>query len=746
MTDLTPFSGPATIAELAEATGIAKQNVAKRLRATPFQERPHAGHPVKVFAFHHLPEDFQAQLVLHRLRLSNLECSGAPGQGSSKVAQAGRADGTDAAQQPGPFAYDRDALWARFNSLSEKRRDRAHAKLKLIHAAVSLMQHGVPQRQAFERIGRESGTPWRTVEDWWQGNKKRSGCKHYDRQDWLAALADTYVTSAPRAECSEEAWEAFKADYLRLEKPGLQACYRRLLAGAAKHGWTVPDDHTLLRRLKRDVPRWHQVLLRQGEQALMRMFPHYERSVRSLHAMQWINGDGYQHNVFVQWPDGSIERPRTWFWQDVMSRKILAWRVDQTENADLIRSSFADVLAFGVPEHVTIDNTRAAANKWMTGGVRHRYRFKVKEDDPLGIFPMFGCQVHWTSVFNGRGHGQAKPIERAFGIGGMGEVVDKHPRFHGAHTGANPTSKPENYGSAAVPLATFVEVLAETIAMWNAQAGRRTEMGEGVYSFDQVFERSYATAPIKKATEHQRQLCLLCAEAVGVQRDLTFTLQAGAVAGEGRDGRNRYGGALLEAYAGDKIVVRFDPQDLHSHVYAYTLQGAYIGQVPCLEAVGFGDTEAARELSRARNQMLRAVKAAAKAELAMTAIQAGELLSTGATPTVPDAGVVRMFRPAAPARREPTPLTPEQQALQDEMIAEFKAGTAAKKVIHVEPDPTHFYRRYLAICDAMAAGKHIIDDDMAFYQGYHDTSQCREMAQHFADFPQLLNQVGGDLS
>lgn len=86
--------------------------------------------------------------------------------------------------------------------------------------------------------------------------------------------------------------------------------------------------------------------------------------------MQWINGDGYQHNVFVKWFNGEILRPKTWFWQDVASRKIIGWRTDVSENTDSIRLSLMDVFqTYGIPQELTIDNTRAAANKWLTGGV-----------------------------------------------------------------------------------------------------------------------------------------------------------------------------------------------------------------------------------------------------------------------------------------------------------------------------------------------------------------------------------------
>lgn len=84
------------------------------------------------------------------------------------------------------------------------------------------------------------------------------------------------------------------------------------------------------------------------------------------------------------------------------------------ENTDSIRLSLMDVCSkYGLPREITIDNTRAAANKWMTGGVPNRH-FKVKEDDPLGIIPMMGIALHWSSVILGKGHGQAKPVERAW--------------------------------------------------------------------------------------------------------------------------------------------------------------------------------------------------------------------------------------------------------------------------------------------------------------------------------------------
>jgi hypothetical protein len=279
---------------------------------------------------------------------------------------------------------------------------------------------------------------------------------------------------------------------------------------------------------------------------------------------------------------------------------------------------------YGIPEHATIDNTRAAANKWLTGGVPNRYRFTVREDDPLGLLPSLGVQVHWTSVHNGRGHGQAKPVERVFkSEGGIGDDIDKHTTFQGAYTGNNPMAKPENYGDKAIDLEVFMEVLASEIRAWNARPGRNTEMACKKLSFDQVFRESYARAPIRKATAAQRRLWLMKAEKVRVSHDGSVMLQAGGVVGIGR---NRYSSDALHSYAGQLISVRFDPQKLHGSVYFYDQADQYIGQGECIAQVGYGDTEAARRHNRARKAWMAAEKAKTKAEQAMSAEEVAGLL------------------------------------------------------------------------------------------------------------------------
>ena len=365
-----------------------------------------------------------------------------------------------------------------------------------------------------------------------------------------------------------------------------------------------------------------------------------------------------------------------WYWQDVYSRRILGYRVDVTEHTDQIRLSAGDVIEqYGIWEHVTIDNTRAAANKWMTGGVKTRYRFKVKEDDPLGLFPQLGIKVHWTQVNLGKGHGQAKPVERAFGIGGLGEWIDKHPAFEGAWTGNNPNAKPENYASRAVPLDVFLMHLNAGIIEWNAREGRRTEVCGGVKSFDQAFYESYQQSSVRKATEEQRRLWLLAAEAVPVRRDGTFTMGAGAKTGEGR---NRYFCPELQSIgeAKGKVVVRFDPDSLHESVHCYTLNGLYIGKAVVWEAAGFGNTETARIYNKHRRQFIKAEKAAAKAVRQMDTVEMLDRLPKPDLPDAPAPGasqLVRTPRPIERPREEPIiePLNNEEDEVLKVIRAEF---------------------------------------------------------------------------
>src|SRR3546814_5871438 len=109
-----------------------------------------------------------------------------------------------------------------------------------------------------------------------------------------------------------------------------------------------------------------------------------------------------------------------------------------------------------------------------------------------------------------------------------------------------PDAKPENYGSKAVDLDTFLRVWNEGMAAHNARLGRRTEMAMGRLSFDQVFDESYARSPIGKATEEQLRMALFAADQVRTDR------KTGAIQLAG----NRYWAPELVELAGQAVTIR----------------------------------------------------------------------------------------------------------------------------------------------------------------------------------------------
>lgn len=537
--------------------------------------------------------------------------------------------------------FQRKALWERWSNASESQRKTVNEWLPVIQAADELINNGVSARTAFQTVADRFGKSAGYLRN------KYYRLQAYARTDWPAALVDCRGGSkreARKVEFDDDAWQFLLADYLRPERPAFSKCFERLELAARENGWCIPSCSTAFRRIQK-LDRAMVVASREGEHALMHLIPAQQRTVAHLNAMQWINGDGYQHNVFVRWFNGEVLRPKTWFWQDVKTRKIIGWRCDVSENTDSIRLSFMDVIKkYGIPEdfHITIDNTRAAANKWLTGGVKNRYRFKVREDDPTGLFPLIGATIHWTSVVAGKGWGQAKPVERAFGVGGLEEYIDKHPSLAGAYTGPNPQAKPDNYGERAVDAELFLQTIAEGVAMFNARTGRKTEMCEGQFSFDQVFEREYAKTIVRKPTEEQIRLFLLPAEAVTVSRKGEFSLTVG---GSLKGAKNVYHNIALMNAGVKKVVVRFDPQNLHGKVYCYTLDGRFICEAECLAPVAFNDSKAGREYSRHQKQLKAATKAAIKAQKQMDALEVAELLPQIAEPEAPESRVVGIFRP-----------------------------------------------------------------------------------------------------
>lgn len=533
----------------------------------------------------------------------------------------------------------REDLWDWYARLPAAKRTEAERRLKVLDDIQTLVQAGMRKTVAAQQIAVRSDCALSGVYRW------EALVAGAERCDWLPLLAPKHAGRPGEAECSPDAWEALKADYLRLERPNFTDCYRRIVAAADKHGWVLPSRATLMRRIE-TLPEAVRVLAREGSEAAKRLYPAQIRDRSAFHALQAVNADGHKWDVFVRWPDGTIGRPVMVAFQDLYSGRMLSWRVDRSENKEAVRLAFGDMVAeFGIPDECYLDNGRNFASKWLTGGIPNRFRFKVRDEDPVGILTQLGVVVHWTTPYSG----QSKPIERGFRD--FAQSIARHPAFAGAWCGNNPMAKPENYGSKAIPIERFVEVIAAGIAEHNARPGRQSRVCNGQLSFDAAFNVSYQASPIRKASSEQRRLWLLAAESVRVSR------RDGSIEIAG----NRYWSDILLGLRGQLAVVRFDPERLHDDVHVYRQDGGYLGVAPCTAAAGFADVEAARTHGRARRSWLRSQADMLRAERAMSLDQVLALQAEAPEPPPPPAAkIVRMVRGSSAV-----PVATSQEQLDD---------------------------------------------------------------------------------
>jgi putative transposase len=486
-----------------------------------------------------------------------------------------------------------------------------------------------------------------------------------DRADRLPHLAPRRQGGGAEAEIDDEAWRFLISDYLRPERPTFASCYERMVRDyAAPRGLQVPHRRTLWRKLERDVDGRLVIAKREGADALRKTLPPQQRTVAELHALELVNIDGHKFDVFTRFPDGRVGRPIMVAIQDVYSRKILAWRVGETESAVLTRLAFADLFTrFGIPAGCLLDNGRAFASKWITGGAKTRFRFKIREEEPTGVLTALGVRIHWATPYRG----QSKPIERAFRD--LCDTIARHPAMAGAYTGNHIDAKPENYGEKAVPIDLFTELVTRGIDAHNARPGRRTETARG-RSFDDVFSASYARSPIGKATAEQLRLALLAADEVSTDR------LSGAITLFG----NRYWSPEISPIAGKRVTVRFDPDDLTQPVHVYDRNGHFLASAPVLEQTGFLDAGAAQIRARQERELK---KTARRLEELEDLIGAGELAAM--IPDYEDERPVALppvLRPVRHLGMTAAALKPSADQPDASFIDRFSAGVAQLRAVN----------------------------------------------------------------
>lgn len=498
-------------------------------------------------------------------------------------------DGKQTEKNSKPEITTREALWERYEKLPVHQKQECETRLKLLLRVEALQASGIQKIQALSIATTELGHSVSTYKNW------HSLVQSWKRQDWLAALAPKYNSEVPENTCHPQAWAVLKADYLRPEKPSLSACYRRMKSAADKYGWEpVPSLRTMRRWVEREIPRTVQVMAREKGDISKQLYPAQRRTKGHLHAMEIVNIDGHKFDVFTKLKDGRVIRPMMIAIQDIYSGMFVAHRLAESENKEAVRLCIGDMIEqHGIPTTMVSDNGRAFASKWITGGASFRFRFKVRDEDPQGLLESMGTKVIFTQPYSG----QSKPIERAFRD--LADTISRHPFVAGAWTGNTIENAPDNRGGKPVDFDLFKDFIATQIHEHNMRTDRNTETAKG-RSFKMVFDESMAlpSTLVPMPTAAQRKLWLLAAEQVKAKRG----------SGEIELLGTRYYSPLLSQYAGKKLTVRFDPQNLHNPLQVYDQKDVFLFEAPVFGDVRFDDTDAARDHGRKRRELKKATK------------------------------------------------------------------------------------------------------------------------------------------
>jgi len=508
----------------------------------------------------------------------------------------------------------RAEAWAYWQRLTGAQRAVGVARWEALREVQALVDAGTALLKARALVGRQRGMSAASLARWavQVGDAPTS--------DWQALLVNRKKTRSgrkPWAQCDEVVWTWFKDHWLSRAQPSWADAYRRVREMSDAQGWACPGLKWFKQRLRREVPYQERVVRREGPMAIRRLLPVQVRDALCFASGQAVNGDGVTfRGMWMRFEDGEcIKGGKAWVWQDIRTRRYLAWRLGKSENTDVFRLATYDLTAVCAPEEAWVDNTRAAANKTMTAGAKHRHRFKSDPNDGQGLLAMLGIELNWTSPNKETGNPGSKPIERSFGIGGIREMVLNNPRIIAAGSGRT--------RETAIDVALVREVMDEEVRRFNAQLGRRTQACNGVLSFDQAWDEGLKGYVPRVLTAEQRGLLLMSREVVKLPSDRG---QMYLKAGRGPYGaRNAYWTPGLADYEGERVVVLYDPEDLHKDVQVYTLDGDFICMAEHMPGGAFKSESVGRDWNRLLTREATAIKRAAKAGEAMDAIERGEL-------------------------------------------------------------------------------------------------------------------------
>jgi len=562
------------------------------------------------------------------------------------------------------------ALWERWERATAKEQDKAERALRRMQAWERHIKSGLVAKSDIEAaIRAEFGEAETSHATLWRYRQRIEG---QPLEIWLPLLMADYQGGKPAIEIEADAWEWFVSEWAIQSKPHISVVYRRYKKEAARQGWTVPSVDWFEDRSK-TIPVPVLTYLREGNKALQEALPPIVRDYEKLPVHSIWCSDFRRLDLWCV-IDGEVCQPHMIAWQELRTRKILAWRLVKNPNPDAVRLCFRDamVASDALPVSIYVDNGMEYAAKCNTGSATRRNRFKKLDDEVWGLFTLLNVEIIWSTP----GYAWAKPIESFWA--GFKQGLENRREFEGAYKGASPDQRPENAApnkekasAVAIPEVRINAAIAEEMADFHDRGHR----GHGMKnrSPNTVWAELQATPELlhRKPNETQLRLCLARMEAVKLNRYGQFTLQG-----------STYGAEKLatERLPNVTYTVLFDPDRLARPV-SVLLNGEFYCEAAPIGTVQFGDTAAAREHAKHKARYRKSIKKTADALDGMARAKGQATTNTGsearALPAIQTATLEGYESDTTPLI---TPLekAPDPTAPDDELMADFRAWREAE--------------------------------------------------------------------
>lgn len=421
------------------------------------------------------------------------------------------------------------------------------------------------------------------------------------RKGGLLGLVDRRGSLAPGPSplAPDPFLEEIKRLYLTTRRLKLTVCHEVACTKAAERGWTVRGYKTCQRAIDQ-IPRAVLLKMRFGEEAFVNEAePFIDRDYTTLASNELWNADHHQFDVTVT-HEGQFIRPWLTMFQDVRSRKLLAWGVyANSPNSDSIFAVIRKAIAeHGVPQKLLIDNGKdfdcAALNgrtkkdRWA----KRTVRIELPEKRAAGLFAGLGIETIHALPY----HGQSKPVERWFGW-----LESRTPVWE-TYCGNAPQNRPQDLQlqlerGKAPTLAEFAAWFDELVGKYNAS---HEHGGQGMDG--QAPDQVYAECLGAKRTAPAELLDLLCLEEFGPvkvgQNGVTWN-------------KLKYGKRSLELQRllGREVMLRVDRQAI-GQVHVFDTAGKFVCLAAANEALPFlADSQALREAMREKRSDAKAMTA-----------------------------------------------------------------------------------------------------------------------------------------